>query len=261
MLRRKFLFVAILAGIAIAGPAPPARADFVLVIADGAGNYIVADQTTGTVTKSGSVTMNGPVTFAPGIISVNAGIGSFALTVSTATGNPILGTSALDLTNVSVTANAAGSLTVTTYQTGDSLTPPGTTAAFSTSIGGTLPNAPGVMVSAQTYFDVSNVGNSSSPPTFTAPAGSVTGFGPNPFTSTSSFFSGSGGLDVTIPANNTFALAATATLTFSGAHQVASYDLNTTVSVPAPPALFLALSALPALGLPYVRRRRKRVVA
>ncbi|MGH7173832.1 MAG: hypothetical protein ACRELG_26420, partial [Gemmataceae bacterium] len=142
---------------------PHARADFVLSLSDGTGDSITADETTSTFTTTGQVAGLGGygspgVAFAPGVISIDAALGGFTLNVSTAEGYPAIGnpdSAVLDLNNTSVSSSRGGTLTITAYQTGDSVVPGYPTGFLSSSIGGTLS---GATLSAQSWYDPSNTG-------------------------------------------------------------------------------------------------------
>jgi hypothetical protein len=260
MIRRRFLLLgAILSGIAMAALATPARADFVLIISDSAGQSVVADQTTGTITAYNGASFNSQTSYtSPGLISVQASMGVFALTITTALGNPLIGTSSLDIQNLTVDATGGGALTVTAYQTGDSITPAPTTptGVMMSSIGGT---STGASISAATYFDSTDQGNIGVLPSFSAPGTSTPGlvYATAPIVGN---FGTSMNTQVNLPANNLFAIVDTATLTFTSGGS-STYDLYNTVIAPAPDGLVLAMSALPMFGLFCVRRRLKNAVA
>lgn len=254
MRRNTAVLSAILMAIAMVGLAPPgARADFEVIITDGHGDSIVATQSGYTVYQPNGqyVNVTGYSNSPNGLISVQASMFNLAVTMTTVTGSPLLGSSALDISNITVDTTGAAKLTVTAYQTGDTFSTPNPTAYFDTSIGGTLA---GASISSQTYYDTSNTGNAGTAPTFTAPSGSMQGFATTYQSMSGSF--GASTINEIAPPTSAFALIDTATLSFAGAG-VASYDLDTAIVMPAPAGLSLALSALPALGLWSLRRRTK----
>jgi hypothetical protein len=236
---------------------PPARADFVLTLSDGSGDSITADQTTGHVTTTGTVSGPGgspSISFGNGTISINASLGGFTFTVSTAVGAPAVGNpyqAELDLSNVSLSSSGSGKLTITTYQTGDSVMSGYPTGTFSSNVGGTVGSNMAI-TSAQAWYDPSNTGSPSG-------SGAVAAYNPAASASANSSFSASGSTGVSLRGNS-FALMDQVGRTTSGSG-VSSFDMDTTVAVPEPASMMIAFSALPALSLGYwLRRRQVRLV-
>jgi hypothetical protein len=222
-----------------------AHADFVLIISDGVGDAVVANQTTGTITTYGGASVS-THSFGSGSITISAAMGNISLSM-----NSISGSSGLSIGNLMVSTLGSAQLTVTAYQTGDTLKSAGVnnTGLLTTNMSGTLSG--GGSVSTTTYLDGSNQGNGSTPPAFSAPNGSQIGFTQ---VSTQSVFSGTGTTVMQLPANDTVALMDTATLTFAGAGN-ADFDVSTSLVAPAPAGFVLVLSALPVVGLCFLRRR------
>src|SRR5437763_14337554 len=99
-----FLSCGALAGIAVAGIAPSAHADFVLVLQDG------VEKDTIVLKDSGGT----------GIINFNGSVGNFNIVVTTSLSKPAIGdefNAILHLNNVSVSSTGGGTLTMTTYDT------------------------------------------------------------------------------------------------------------------------------------------------
>jgi hypothetical protein len=151
MIRRRFLLLgAILAGIAMTGLAPSARADFEVVLSDGIGDSFVANQS-GVVSHSGNGA--GTVFIASqnniGIFAVT--IGGFSVTFDVSTNNSP-GTDSLatmNLTNTTISYktfsnNATATLTITESTAAGSFTGPTinpvnlNSALTSTMSGGTI---------------------------------------------------------------------------------------------------------------------------
>jgi hypothetical protein len=217
----------------------PARASLVLVLSDNAGH-------TATATDS-------PAN--PGAVAWSGTLGNFKINMTSAFGNPVLGApnvAELDLTDVSITSSTGGggTLHITAYETGYQLPSNAPVGGFLTSIGGTI--STGGTISAVSYFDSSNTGNSATLPSFQAPGGAVKydlgQFGGVPF---SGYVGGSQALS-----GSPFALINQVTVSLGNSQSV-SFDIDTTVSVPAPPGMLLALSGAPVLALGCWWKRRQ----
>jgi hypothetical protein len=262
MLRRKFLFVAVLSGIAIAGPAPPVRADFEVQFSYG-GATILLDGTTSKTTVSGGASQGTAFVdySTPGTISVlNLKVGpdathyflvSATIADSNSPGTPTVATIDLSSLTIQNKTGASNTLSITTGDTGFTA-PVGTSVAVNSTISATAGGTNGskATVIFNSYLDTSNAqfGKQQGTPTINltiAPGASQ---------------SDNSGADLNA-AITPYSLTQVAQISLANNDKLTDGSSGTTVTVPAPPALFLALSALPALGLPYVRRRRKRVVA
>jgi hypothetical protein len=255
MMRFTFSFLtAIFAGLVTAGMAPPARADFVVILSDGKGNSVYADATTSTIVTAGSASTSSTPSsaFAPGQIALSAKVGNFNVTFTTLFGTPLENgpsQQGLDMTNVSVSSSGGGTLTVTGYQTGDNLGS-GIKGTLASIFGGTTLGASS-SVTGQAWFDGSNTGNSSSLPGFTTPGGSVAAF--SPVFAGSGAFSGSGGAIVSL--NGDFALINQVGITFGSSGGTGSFDMDTTLTTPEPSSMtLLGLGAAAMIG--YAWRRR-----
>lgn len=248
MNRRKFMFsVAILAGIIIAGLAPPAEAGFRLRIEQVGGPGAVLTDTDN-----------------DGVITFMGAVGNFNLNITTGLEQPpqpinANAYAALDLNNVSVNAVGAGTLIITLEADGFTQGPDGPMAVVD-QVGGTL--APGVTATFTSWANPTN-----QMPAFGAdqgvgaigaigatPAGSA---GTTPLTFTTSPFSGTSSNNFT--KSGSYSLFSQASFTFGGSGGTISFD-QTTFTTPAPGGLLLALAAVPALGVGYLRRRWKRPV-
>jgi hypothetical protein len=217
--------------------ASPAQAAFILLLDAGGGNTAIA-------TGTSPLMLSGPL-----------GGSVFTINVTTATSSSpaIPGQQSIDLNSINVAASGPGTLTITTYATGDML-PPGAAVA-SSSIGGTIDR--GATITAHSWFDPSNTGNTALPPAFGLPGAAVPimtfgSYMPPPI----GFSDNPPNVGMTVPSSGAFALIAQTTVTFAGAGSV-SYGFSTHVTAtPAPAGLVMALSALPFVGLGYWRKRR-----
>lgn len=233
MLRRKFLLLgAVLMGIAMAGLAPPARANFALRYStDGGGTW-----TTGVV--------NMPVLFVGG--------GTIAVT---STSNGPLGSS-LDLL-VSGVQVANGDLRIQASLDGLLTMPPPETLTYHYTGGNLIVNNgqnPSMTINTftgETWIDQSNqlFGGATG-----GPAGAIviadTLAQSIPAGPTSTGFSGSSPYSITTELH--------LNLTVSNASDSLSADLNNTISAaPAPAGVVLVASSVPFLGLVWRRRRNK----
>jgi hypothetical protein len=230
---------------------PPARADLVLTLSDGSQSF-TADDNNGIITTTPTGGASGSATLvAPGVLVVTASLDGFQVNVSTVTGAPAIGnpdSAQLDLSNLSVAYNksSGGTLTLTAYQTGDTVSPGYPNGILSSSFGGTTANIQ--LTSAQAWYDATNTGSTS---------GSYTAFNPA-FSSTAGSFNQSSSTEV--PLNGgPFALVNQVVLTANAGIGVTSFDMMTAVSVPEPASVLSALAAVPFLALGAWLRRRKQV--
>jgi hypothetical protein len=236
---------------------PPARADLVLKLSDGAGDSITADLTNpsnaGSLTSSTTGSAFGSASFvSPGVLNIAASVGGFTVNVSTVSGAPAIGSPSsaqLDLSNLSIAfqGSPGGTLKITAYQTGDTLSPPGYPVGYlSSDFGGTLSGMQ--LTSAQAWYDASNTGTTS---------GAVAAFNPA-FSAMSGSFSQSSPSTAVSLTGSPFALIDQVVLTANGPGS-ASFDLMASVAVPEPTSMMAALSAVPFLALGAVLRRRKKI--
>jgi hypothetical protein len=171
-------------------------------------------------------------------------LGNFTiLSASASNGLSHPGLADLDTTHGSVSSGGGGTLTITAYST--DFPALGASSEMFSQIGGTVN---GGTVTAMSWFDGSNTGNTMAPPLFGLPAGVVLGLN---FTTSSSPFAASNSTPVS--PSSPFALINQVVLSFTGAGS-ASFDQDTTVSVPAPAGVILALCGLPFMGISYLRR-------
>jgi hypothetical protein len=263
MARRKFLFSgAVLAGIAMTGLAPPARADFEVMLNYG-GATITLDGTTQTVSASGGASTSGAIiTYKAGQIKVwnltispNGSSGGFTIDATIAQSNSpgvnnvaTIGLSSLDITN-QTGVNGNSTLTITTGDTG--FTQPtgsntvGVTSTISATAAGT--NSADATVIFHSYVDTTNkqFGTQAGTPgiTFTVTPGNSNH--DNSF----AFLSGQ-----PIP----YSITQVAQITLANGDALTDGSSGTTVTAPAPASMMLALSALPILGGVYLRRAVRR---
>jgi len=185
------------------------------------------------------------------VLSIAATVGGFTVNVSTVSGEPAVGNSStaqLDLTNLSIVfpGSTGGTLTITAYQTGDTVSPGHPLGYLSSDFGGTLSGMQ--LTSAQSWYDPSNTGTTS---------GSYAAFNPAFSAMTGSFSQSSPSTAVPLT-GGPFALIDQVVLTANGPSS-ASFDLMAAVAVPEPTSLMAALSAVPFLALGTLLRRRKQI--
>jgi hypothetical protein len=261
MFRRKVLIMGvILAGIAFAGLAPPAQADFRIRVEDTSTAADMGVILTGTVN---------PLSNPSGTLMFSGSINNFTVlvTVVDTLHNSPTNWGELDITNVSVTGTGPGTLVITAEDTSYSngQNPLQVNTAFAGTLGAhaTLTGqswadgtnaAPGLGTDAGTGSTaVSLAGNGiTNMPT----ANGVPVFSPPASTSTAGAFSFSGSAPFTSGPPVLYSLYSQITLNVTGAGSISSFDMDTTVT-PAPAGLWLALSSAPVFGFGYLRRRRK----
>jgi len=236
-MRNHLLLVALVAMMAVtAGNTRSAHAGLILILDDGTGD---------------SAVVNG----AGGVALFNGALGNFAVNITTALANPSIGdanTVELDLTSVNVVSVGGGKLTITAYSTGNT-GPANPSASFSTSIAGTIF---GGTITAQAWYDASNTGNSSVPPSFGLPALSDPAFSPV-FTSGTGAYAGTSGHEVAV-GSSMFALINQVELSFSDS---VSFDMLTKVTdapVPEPSTLVMATILLGMFGVLWSYKRTTR---
>jgi len=268
MIRRKFLFLAALTGLAIAGLAPPARADIQISLTSG----------------SQTIYMQNPVSSGPVIIpAFSFGPGNLLITTATGTsnspGNPLFSfntagignTNTLDIENltgstqtVTITVSSQGftspnsppPLMVTDTVSGTVLfgTVTGTAQGFAdatNTLVGTTTGAGGIPI----LPTVPGTGGALPGTAFSAPLLNFSG-------TTGTSFAASGAAVGFSPDGNTYSLTFTETITLSAFASVQLTGGNVqTFATPAPAGVLLALSGLPFLGAISWMRRRKNPVA
>ena len=214
-----------------------AQASFVLTLSTGSTDVIVSDdQPLGFVTDSGLVTTapdgNGSD---PGVVSYNASIGSFLVTVTTGISDPLIGPGRLDLNSIQV-SGGAGTLVIGLTDTDYS----GSASQYSTGFGGTTD---GILDFTFLYGSTNQefVGDVIS---------SVSGITGDPLNA-GAF---SGGASATVLASNPYSLTILATIEHTGPGQVTSFDAIAS-PVPVPTAVWLFGSGM--LGLVGIARRKK----
>jgi len=259
---RNFLFLAVLAGLTMAGLAPPARADFEVEISINGGAFVAASVTTldsqdatyayvvsGVVTISGSLASNFP--------GAPQGAG---LTLS-------------NTTNVKFASTTVGSLEIISTQTGFTA-PVGSPLILSSSGGGTLQNTSGTTTSvSSTYQGILDphdldfgAGNGSTLLPLIAPPASnstpaMVASGNTSGTGTTPLVYSPGTSNNIVPSATPFSL--TNIVTFTGqstVNEIVGGSWTTTAAVPAPAGLLLALVGIPTLGIGAWFRRRPQSV-
>jgi hypothetical protein len=257
MIRRRFLFLwAVLAGIVLAGLAPPAQAAFRLRVEDTDANVGVV-LTGGTVTSgSGSIVFNGMV-------------GSYSIVVTTAvTSHPgAQNYGELDLNNIQISSSAGTHhLRITVEDT--SYSAPAGNVGLVANIGGTL--GAGTTINAQSWADGTNAApNLGTDAGTTSNAVSLAGNGISglptangvgafmpPFSAGPGPTSFSGGAGANFATGGAFALYGQVLITTTMAQSTSSFDLDT-FAVPVPASMILVFSAVPGLGIGCWLRRRK----
>jgi hypothetical protein len=240
-------FLATLVACAIGLAFLPSSADaaFKLRLTDNLGNTItITDDGAGdeSATTAGVITFTDPTGIFPGFfVNVNVGLSKPTIpnTASTAS---------MDLTNTSVRSSGASTLTVELTDTSFSLVPAsGGNYILISSPTGNLTNA---TMTFQSIVDMTAGGTVE----FTAP-GAVNGTTVVSTGVQSSFTAAS----LTFPGTSPFSMTQILNVSFAGVGSLNSFDGKTTVTTPAPAGLLLALSGLPALGIGYCFRRKKRL--
>ena len=253
MMCRKFLFSAILAGIAMAGLAPPARADLFIVWSETGGSSGVYDLTTGmaNLTNSGanaSGGLSGATSFTTNNFSVTV-VGGNADQLGP---TELLG-GAFTVKDTNTNTAATNTITITLWATGYNapVVPP--PAVLSSSITGTITN--GNVLNTLSYQSYVN----------TATNGSFTGSTPGSQTAnivgngtTSTPFNSGSASTVVNSLGTPFELVQTISFTMGGKSALNYSDSTTLVSTPEPMSMVLVMSGLPAL---YLIRRRARAQA
>jgi len=219
------LVAAALVGAATLGASAPAHAAFTLTLHEtGFSDVVVTDNNLA----------SGDVSLATGVITYSGSFGDFAVQVTTGSSNSTSGAQPAQLTinNLSITGASTSSLTLTLTDTG--FTAPGVGPADVQNQLSTTQIPEGTTVTYQSTVDgqsggaqlsLSGVGGNKD-------FGSVT-LGTNPYT---------------ITTVTTFNLGAAGTVQATGITQVAN---------PEPSTIVIALTALPALGLYRLRRRKQ----
>ncbi len=263
MLRCKFLFLwAILAGIAMCGLAPPARADFEVQFSYG-GATILIDGTTQSVSVSGGAAMPaaGSIDFStPGTITINSltispngTTGGFAVSATIADSNSpgANNIASIDLSSLSI-KNKTGitgnsTLTITSGDTGftQPTSPPAVLLASTISATAAGTNSHSATVTFNSYLDTTNQQFGEGQGTPTIALGPITA-GNSASGNSLAYLSGT-----PIP----YSLTEVETVTLANGDKLTDGSSGTTATAPAPTGLSLALSGLPVLGVFYLRRR------
>jgi len=252
MLRRRFLFLMpVLAGIVVAGLAPPAQAAFRLRVEsiNASGN-----STDGVVLSDSD---------GDGVIMFSGSVGTFSLNVTTGIKQPPNTISAdayggIDLSNVSIATSSGGTLRITLEADGFTEGPDGQ-MIVKTEVGGTLGR--GVSATFSGWADATNampiLGDddalTGAPLAIANPVIPVTGVQTPGLAFNTSPFSGASSAEFI--KSGSYSLFSQAVIKFSGGGTV-SFD-QATLTTPAPGSLLLTLAATPVLGVGYLVRRRK----
>lgn len=259
MPRRPFILGAILAGIAVAGLAPPAHADYAIqVYDDGKLQSTVAVVAVGNTLVFAGTTTDFSITNGSGLSNNPGSQGSSYLSLSS---NEQISTNFGD---------AGGTHTIQIVLTQNGWTAPtGTPLNLSSSAGGTFTyasgNTPGAVDSVtatyQGFLDNTNTpfGQPADGSTAIETAGAMlnaTNTVPLVFNPPSSTTLVPGG----VPFSITDVLTFTFTLGAGSGQVTANVSASTVASVPAPAGLILAITGFPALGIgAWLRRGRSRV--
>jgi len=233
--RSRFIALTACAGICLS-TVNIAQASFVLTLSSGDTNVIVSDdQLSNFITDSGLTTTapDGNITD-PGLITYNAPIGSFIVSVTTGVSDPVIGPGRLDLNSIEV-SGGAGILEISLTDTHYS----GSASQYNTGFGGTTDG----IVGFEFLYGGTNqefAGDVIS---------SVSGITGDPVTG-----SFSGTASAAVNASNLYSLTILATIEHTGAGQVTSFDAIAS-PVPVPAAVWLFGSGL--LGMVGVARRRR----
>jgi hypothetical protein len=236
--------LAILAGIAIMGPAAPAEASFQLQLSTTSGGPLPI------VTDDGALDQD--ILFfgmhVPGVINYNTTAGNFFLTVTTGQSKPLIGTPGtphmdLQVAATKISGSAADTLTIKLTDTDWTPTP----TTLNEHIGGTLSGSIS-KVTAQAFTGVNG------PPPFdtSGDAGTLLSF------TSQGGFSGSGSLPVTVA--SPYRITMQAVITAGAGGGLSTFDFELTPA-PEPATMTMALVGLPILGFMVHRSRRRRAAA
>jgi hypothetical protein len=239
MMVRKFLFGAILAGIAMAGLAPPARAGFTLTLTNGSSttSYTFGGAAVAGFTQSSSGGFES--------IGFNGTIGNYVLEISSTLSNSGTGslpaTISVNAQNAIVSGTGAQTLVITASDSGFTV-PPAGLAAMTTGVSSTY-----IFQGSESVTDQSTLASTAGT-LLTLNAGDSA---VSPVTNL-----------VTIP-TSPYTLSNTLTINGTGGDGNIEGQGETSVNtVPVPASMILVLSGAPALGLGYwLRRRQVRLVA
>jgi hypothetical protein len=266
---KPFTLAAILAGFAMAGLAPPARADFDVEFIYG-GATILVDVTTQTATASGGASLSGAtITYnSAGKVTISnltidpkgstdsntAGFNiSASISTSNSPGTPTVAqitTSGLSITNQS---GAAGNSTLTVITGSTGFTQPlGQVALKGTaSVSADGLNSSNAKFVMNSYI---NTNNAQFGTTFGAPAITLNPVAPGA--------SASGNSYITVPnATAPYSIVEQEQYTLANGDDFFDGSTGTSVVTPAPAGLVLALTGLPCLGIGSWLRRRKLMIA
>jgi hypothetical protein len=245
MIRRRFLILgAILAGIAMTGLAPPARADYELTLTQGSASITLDynGSTLAVATVDGATYYAANETTVPGVgesLSVTASVGTYLLDVSATLSNAITGSLPAKLSvNSQVEAiggSGTSSLTITASDGG--FTAPTTPfGAMTTGV-----SAVNILGLSDSETDVSQLGATVGT-TLSLGAGDTAA---TPVTNT-----------VPIP-GSPYTLQNTLTITGAAGDTLQGQATTDVSPVPVPAGMVLGLSGMPVLCLGYLLRRRQ----
>jgi len=266
---RKFLFLAAVATLSLAGLAAPARAAFEVKFAYGAASILVDwDGTNLTTTTAGGASTAGATithTVSGGfdkinvmglVVSPTATTGGFAIDASIAKSNSpgtqfiaSISLSGLDILNqTGVAGNSL--LTITTGDIGFTK-PSGATVGMVSTVSATATgtNSADAKIVFNSYLDTTNTqfGTQQGTPTITL----------DPLHPGSSLAGNTVAILTGLP--TPYSITQVEQITLANGDSLTDGSSGTTVSVPVPAGVVLALTALPGLGL-FIRRRRAATV-
>jgi hypothetical protein len=239
MIRKYLRPLAVLVGAAIIGLPTQAQAAFELRLSDGTTTVTIVDDGAGDLAN----TTAGQIIFA-------GSVGTFTINVTTGLGDPAAGhvntdfSAHMHLDNVSVSSAAGGTLTIELSQTNLSLTDSPGGISLRSVFGGVTAGT----VEAWQILDLDNA-------LFAANGTGEAEVHHGPFSGPAFADVGTDLTSGPYTAGDDFSLTERVVISHGG-EGTTSFNIDSLATVPVPPGIALALSALPVLGLGYLRRRK-----